>query len=179
MVLDEHGNPTSIVVPSAEAHAQTFDLLDRLATHVGPDAGDGDGRTTTYTFGGDGRSNRSHGPMAARSCSAVTFTYDGFGRRTGRTVDRSWVYADANSPALEYDESGVITADTNPGFQGGIVEPTTGARFGARDYDPATDRFTSCDPVLFGCGQANMYVSPPEIRSTVRSNWPRHHARRR
>ena len=32
------------------------------------------------------------------------------------------------------------------------------ARFGARDYDPVTGRWTARDPILFGGGQANLYA---------------------
>ncbi len=54
--------------------------------------------------------------------------------------------------------------DTNPGFQpfgfaGGLYDPDTGlVRFGARDYDPATGRWTAKDPILFGGGDANLYA---------------------
>jgi len=32
------------------------------------------------------------------------------------------------------------------------------AFFGARDYDPVVGRWVSKDPILFGGGQANLYV---------------------
>ena len=50
---------------------------------------------------------------------------------------------------LRYDEFGVVLEDTNPGFQpfgfaGGLYDSDTGlVRFGARDYDPHTGRWTS------------------------------------
>ncbi len=45
------------------------------------------------------------------------------------------------------------------GFAGGLYDPDTGlVRFGARDYDPMTGRWTSKDPILFGGGQENLYV---------------------
>src|SRR5205807_2463017 len=65
---------------------------------------------------------------------------------------------------LDYDEFGVVLADTNPGFQpfgfaGGLYDVDTGlVRFGARDYDAQTGRWTSKDPLLFGGGQSNLYV---------------------
>ena len=52
---------------------------------------------------------------------------------------------------LDYDEFGRVTQDTNPGFQpfgfaGGLYDQHTGLlRFGARDYDAETGRFTSKD----------------------------------
>jgi RHS repeat-associated protein len=64
---------------------------------------------------------------------------------------------------LEYDEYGRVLADSNPGFQplgfaGGIYDPDTRlVRFGVRDYDPETGRWTAKDPVLFGGGTTNLY----------------------
>jgi RHS repeat-associated protein len=65
---------------------------------------------------------------------------------------------------IDYDPWGVVTADTDPGFQpfgfaGGMYDPATGlVRFGYRDYDPATGRFTGPDPAYLGGGQFNLYV---------------------
>ncbi|NEV65218.1 RHS repeat domain-containing protein, partial [Thiorhodococcus minor] len=64
---------------------------------------------------------------------------------------------------MDYDAWGVVTRDTQPGFQpfgfaGGLYEPETGlVRFGARDYDPYTGRWLGKDPIGFGGGQANLY----------------------
>jgi RHS repeat-associated protein len=64
---------------------------------------------------------------------------------------------------LDYDEFGVLTNSTNPGFQtfqfaGGISDTSTGlVKFGQRFYDPSTGRFVSRDPLLFGGGQTNLY----------------------
>jgi RHS repeat-associated protein len=57
-----------------------------------------------------------------------------------------------------------IASDSNPGFQpfgfaGGLYDADTAlVRFGMRDYDPTVGRWTSKDPILFGGGQANIYV---------------------
>jgi len=65
---------------------------------------------------------------------------------------------------LRYDAFGRVLLDTAPGFQpfgfaGGLFDPATGlVRFGARDYDPLSGRWTASDPVLFAGGDANLYA---------------------
>jgi RHS repeat-associated protein len=64
---------------------------------------------------------------------------------------------------LDYDAFGRLLFDSNPGFQpfgfaGGLYDPQTGLiRFGARDYDPETGRWTTKDPAGFGGGDTNLY----------------------
>lgn len=74
---------------------------------------------------------------------------------------------------MDYDEWGHVTADTAPGFQpfgfaGGLYDPDTKlTRFGARDYDAETGRWTRQDPVLFIGGSANLYgyvINDPQNR---------------
>jgi RHS repeat-associated protein len=67
--------------------------------------------------------------------------------------------------AVEYDAFGAVRSDTNPGFSlpigfaGGLADPETGlVHFGYRDYEPASGRWTTRDPVLFGGGQFNLYA---------------------
>ena len=65
---------------------------------------------------------------------------------------------------LDYDPFGRVVLDTNPGFQpfafaGGLYDPLTGlVRFGARDYDAETGRWTAKDPIGFDAGQENLYL---------------------
>jgi RHS repeat-associated protein len=64
---------------------------------------------------------------------------------------------------LDYDVWGNVTQDSNPGFQpfgfaGGIYDQHTQlTRFGARDYDAVTGRWTNKDPIRFAGGDANLY----------------------
>ncbi|HEX2204190.1 MAG TPA: RHS repeat-associated core domain-containing protein, partial [Longimicrobium sp.] len=65
--------------------------------------------------------------------------------------------------ALDYGPWGEVLRDSNPGFQpfgfaGGLVDAHTGlVRFGARDYDAATGRWTTRDPLGFGGKDTNLY----------------------
>ncbi|EDY87718.1 NHL repeat containing protein [gamma proteobacterium HTCC5015] len=59
---------------------------------------------------------------------------------------------------MSYDEFGQVVEDSNPGFQpfgfaGGIYDQHTKlTRFGARDYDAETGRWTTKDPIRFEGG---------------------------
>jgi RHS repeat-associated protein len=65
---------------------------------------------------------------------------------------------------LTYGPWGEVLTDSAPGFQpfafaGGVHDPRTGMlRFGRRDYDASTGRWTNRDPALFGGGQTNLYT---------------------
>jgi RHS repeat-associated protein len=65
---------------------------------------------------------------------------------------------------LDYDEFGVVTLNTNPGFQpfgfaGGLYDEQTGlVRFGARDYDAEVGRWTAKDPMVFDGADPNLYT---------------------
>jgi len=65
---------------------------------------------------------------------------------------------------VEYDSFGNIIDDTNLtfevpfGFAGGLYDRDTGlVRFGLRDYDPDTGRWTAKDPILFAGGATDLY----------------------
>jgi RHS repeat-associated protein len=64
---------------------------------------------------------------------------------------------------MDYDAFGRVLNDTNEGFQpfgfaGGLYDDDTGlVRFGARDYDAHSGRWTAKDPILFGGSATNLY----------------------
>jgi RHS repeat-associated protein len=65
---------------------------------------------------------------------------------------------------MDYDEFGNVLNDTNPGFQplgfaGGLYDRDTKlVRFGKRDYDAETGRWTAKDVSHFAGGSANLYA---------------------
>lgn len=82
---------------------------------------------------------------------------------------------------LDYDEFGDIIQDTSLGFQpfgfaGGLYDQHTKlTRFGARDYDAETGRWTVKDPIRFRGGDTNLYgyvVSDPVNFSDPRGEGP-------
>ena len=65
---------------------------------------------------------------------------------------------------IDYDSFGNIISDTDPafevpfGFAGGLHDQDTGlVRFGYRDYDPDTGRWTAKDPIFFAGGDTYLY----------------------
>jgi RHS repeat-associated protein len=65
---------------------------------------------------------------------------------------------------IDYDEFGIVTSDTNPGFQpfgfaGGLYDNDLKlVRFGARDYDSESGRWTAKDPIGFEGGDTNLHA---------------------
>jgi RHS repeat-associated protein len=67
--------------------------------------------------------------------------------------------------SLEVDEFGNVLSESGDatllphGFAGGLWDRDTGlVRYGARDYDAYSGRWTARDPILFGGGQSNLYA---------------------
>jgi RHS repeat-associated protein len=64
---------------------------------------------------------------------------------------------------IDWDEFGNVLADSAPSFQpfgfaGGLRDVDTAlTRFGARDYDSASGRWTAKDPLRFSGGLSNVY----------------------
>ena len=65
---------------------------------------------------------------------------------------------------VEYDAFGNVIRNTHPewefplGFAGGLTDPFTGfTRFGFRDYDPVTGRFTTKDPLVDTGGDHDLW----------------------
>ena len=70
----------------------------------------------------------------------------------------------APSETISYDAWGVANDSISAGFQpfgfaGGLYDRDTGlVRFGTRDYDPSTGRWTTKDPIRFAGGDTNIYA---------------------
>jgi RHS repeat-associated protein len=110
----------------------------------------------------------------------TTFYYDGNGllfamNRGGSMyyvgtdqIGTPHVVADSTGTVVkvvEYDSFGNRLSDSNPGFDlpigfaGGLEDIETGlVRFGYRDFEQTSGRWTVRDPALYEGGQANLYV---------------------
>lgn len=152
----------------------TYDGLGRRVAKE-----DGEGRATGYVYGNPESPNLLTASIAPGG--AVTqYYYNEMGLLIGMETagSRYYVIADAvGTPGkvldasgaivkeLRYDGFGRLLHDSNPAFElvigyaGGIEDRDTGlVRFGARDYDPLSGRWTARDPLLLESGQANMYA---------------------
>ncbi|MDB4914048.1 MAG: hypothetical protein JWM95_1692, partial [Gemmatimonadetes bacterium] len=74
---------------------------------------------------------------------------------------------------ISYDEYGNVVENTAPGFQpfgyaGGLLDDMTKlTRYGARDYDARTGRFTTKDLLGFSGGETNLYAYVGDTPSTL------------
>ena len=138
-----------------------------------------DGATTTYLYGNPSRPTQVTASRAPDG-TLSTFDYDEAGLlvsvQRGATryhvatdqVGSPRVLADASTGAIvrtwAYDAFGEPAGGTGTlelpiGFAGGIADPLTGlVRFGLRDYEPESGRWTARDPVLYDGGQDNLYA---------------------
>ena len=72
--------------------------------------------------------------------------------------------AGATLRTIEYDAFGQVTGGTGDfrlpiGYAGGLSDPVTGlVRFGKRDYEPASGRWTAEDPTFFAGSPGNLYA---------------------
>jgi RHS repeat-associated protein len=82
---------------------------------------------------------------------------------------------------IDYDEFGNVVLDRNPGFQpfgfaSGIYDQDANlVRFGARDYEAKTGRWTAKDPILFAAGDSNLYayvMNDPVNWTDQQGMWP-------
>ncbi len=103
---------------------------------------------------------RSHSPdYMIKGTDKFMFVRD----QLGSVVQVVNVSTGVVASSMTYDEFGVLTGSTVPefqpfGFAGGLYDAPTGLiRFGARDYDPVTARWTAKDPILFNGGDTNLY----------------------
>jgi RHS repeat-associated protein len=91
-------------------------------------------------------------------------TYRIFHDHLGSTRTIVDVVTETVVATMAYDEFGQVVIDTNAGFQpfgfaGGLYDPDTRlVRFGARDYDSQTGRWTAKDPIGFGAHDTNLYA---------------------
>ena len=158
---------------SGQTITYAYDGLNRLVARTGASG------TAQYLYGNP---SNPFQVTASRSTAGVLtyYYYDENGRVFAfeRSGARYYVATDqVGSPRtitnasgqivrlIEYDSFGNVVSDTAPGFDlpvgfaGGLTDAATGLiRFGYRDYDPQAGRWTARDPLLFGGGQANLYV---------------------
>jgi RHS repeat-associated protein len=162
---------------SAEVGGQTvtysYDAIGRRTART--QGGD----TTTYLYGNPSQPTQVTASRAPDG-TLTTFDYDEAGllvslqRGSARyhvatdQVGSPRVLADAATGEVvrtwAYDAFGRVTGGTGTlelaiGYAGGITDPVTGlVRFGLRDYEPESGRWTARDPILYEGGQDNLYA---------------------
>jgi RHS repeat-associated protein len=136
------------------------------------------GVTEQYLYGDPGNPLRL--TASRRDGVLTTYLYDDEGALLAfdRGGTRYYVGADqAGTPKVvfkgdgtvvdtrAYEAFGRLRSQSDPsfdlpiGFAGGLADPLTGlVRMGARDYDPASGRFTARDPSFFDGSGGNLYA---------------------
>ncbi|WP_261300554.1 S-layer homology domain-containing protein [Paenibacillus andongensis] len=138
-----------------------------------------DGKTTTlYLYGNP--IDAQQVTSSVYNGTVTTYYYDEAGLLLSfdRGGARYYVVTDSvGTPQVVYDKNGLVVkslrydgfgrmlSDSNPafelaiGFAGGITDADSKLiRFGYRDYDPETGRWTARDPIMYDGGQANLYA---------------------
>ena len=135
------------------------------------------GATEQFLYGDPNDPQRLTASIAGGTLT--TYEYDAAGRLIGldRGGTQYYVVTDEDGSPLAvvdatgtivktitYDAYGEVLSDSAPsfdlpiGFDGGLSDPLTDlVHFGARDYDPASGRFTERDPTLYD-GGPNLYA---------------------
>ena len=106
---------------------------------------------------------RARSPRLTRRRAPARRTYDVRGNLRAVALPTTTA-SQRIAQRIDYDPWGNLTRDDFPrgwripfGFAGGLQDRDTGlVRFGARDYDPETGRWTAKDPIRFGGGDWNL-----------------------
>ena len=137
---------------SAVTNLWVYDAQGRLVAELNPD----NSLKSRFVYG-----SQSHSPDYMIQGSTQYFF---FKDHLGSILSVVNIATGSTAQNLRYNDRGQVLSDTNSGFQpfgfaGGQYDYQTGlVRFGARDYDSVTGRWTAKDPILFQGGQENLYV---------------------
>jgi RHS repeat-associated protein len=99
--------------------------------------------------------------IVVRGCSTYRLLSDELGSpRLAVDVDTGQIAFRADYSSYGVQTTTVGAAEWIPfGFAGGLSDPDTKlVRFGARDYEPTTGRWTAKDPIGFSGGESNLYL---------------------
>ena len=139
----------------------------------------GDGGTTAYVYADTDHPFRVTGSFAPDG-TVSEYLYDDAGALFALRRAASWFYVGVDhvgSPravveaatgavvkTVEFGAFGEVLADSAPGFElavgfaGGLPDPDTDlVRFGWRDYEPASGRWTGADPIVYAGRSLNLY----------------------
>jgi RHS repeat-associated protein len=170
-VFDDFGDLRSVALP--DGRKVTY-LVDADGNRVGKQV---DGTFVAgYLYRPDGRLVAE---IDASGAVVARFGYDDAGRLS--LVERGTAHyqvvtdhlgspllvidaaSGAVADAIAYDAWGAVTSESAPGFlpigfAGGLRDADTGlVKFGAREYEPRTGRWTGPDPIRYAGGDAVLY----------------------